>query len=125
MTLIHMFGDKKEKFAENTIRLVEALTDSELEMAIKRLTLEKEFLEVLEEITDKIFTSIPAALTSRPTSTRYLARQMIAANFCIYPGAKRILRLSYHNLGMFALEPQIRKTPAAQLAWDLRLAHKI
>ncbi|HLP40141.1 MAG TPA: hypothetical protein VK465_01430, partial [Fibrobacteria bacterium] len=108
------------------IRLVEALTDSELETSIKRLGLEKEFFEVLEEITEKEFTSFSVALARRPDSTRYLARQMIAANFCIYPGAKKkILRLSFHNLGIFALEPQVRKTPAAQLAWDLRRAHGI
>ncbi len=125
MTHIYVPGEKREKFAENTIRLVEALTDSELETSIKRLGLEKEFFEVLEEITEKEFTSFSVALARRPDSTRYLARQMIAANFCIYPGAKKVLRLSFHNLHVFAFEPQVRKTPAAQLAWDLRKAHGI
>lgn len=125
MTHIITFGEKKEKFAENCIRLIQALTDGEMESTIKRLGLEQEFYDNLEELTSKTFTSFPSAFASRPTATRDLAKEMIAANFIIWPGAKKMLRLSFENMRHFALEPQTRKTPAAQLVWELRHAHRI
>jgi hypothetical protein len=125
MSLILFNNEKKEKFAENCIRLVEQLTDSEMETAIQRLGLEKEFFENLEDETGKIFTSWPSATASRPKQTRDLARLFIASNFIIYPGAKKLLRLSFENMRHFAHEPQTRKTAAAQLVWELRHAHGI
>jgi hypothetical protein len=125
LSIIHLFNQKRENLPENAIKLIEALTDSELELAIKKLGLEQEFFDNLEEITGKTFTAFAAATASRPTSTRWLAKLFIATNFMIYPGAKKLLRLSFHNLVHFALEPQVRKTPAAQLVWDFRQAHRI
>lgn len=125
MTHIITFGEKREKFAENCIKLVNALTDSELENAIQRLGLEKEFFDNLEDETGKLFTSFAAATASRAQATRDLARLFVASNFIIYPGSKKLLRLSYENLRVFKWEPQTRKTAAAQLVWELRHAHGI
>lgn len=113
------------QMAKTCIRLVEALTDSELETCIQRLKLVDEYLEVFEEATGKLRTSVIEVLQKHPSAGRILAKQFIAANFMIYPGAKKYLRMSYTTLPHFALDTKTRMTPAAQLVWDLRLKYKI
>lgn len=112
-------------FSWNCIRIVNRMTDGELEDAIKRLNLEAEFLENFNEQEDRDAVDFIGAITKRPEGARNLARLMISTTFCIYPGAKKYLRLSRQNLHVFALDFQTRKSEAARLVWDLRVKHGI
>jgi hypothetical protein len=112
-------------FAWNAIRLVNAMTDGELEDAIRRLNLVDEFLENFNADENRAAVDFIGAITSRPEGARNLSRLIVATNLCIYPGAKKYLRLQFQNLKVFALDFQTRKTEAARLVWDLRQKHGI
>jgi hypothetical protein len=123
--MIEMKPAELTLFAWNAIRLVNHMTDGELEDAIKRLNLVEEFLENFNEAENRDAFDLIGAFTKRPEGARNLARLMVSTTFCIYPGAKKYLRLSRERLHIFALDFQTRQTEAAKLVWDLRLKHGI
>lgn len=118
-------GESITLLAHNCIRLLNAMTDTELEDAIKRLNLVEEYCENFAQQENKDANTVYEAIQRRPENARALARLILATNFIIYPGAKKYLRMRRAALHNFALDFPTRKTAAAQLVWDLRLAHNI